>query len=69
MVKNILNRVDLSEILPTTTPSGRVRRLDQIKWTTLVNDFYALRQQSQQGNVQPEADGDDDNETDDEHDP
>ena len=69
VVKNILNRVDLSEILPTTTPSGRVRRLDQIKWTTLVNDFYALRQQSQQGNIQPEADGDDDNETDDEHDP
>ena len=49
--KNILSMIDPSEILPTTTPTGLSRRLDQIKWITLANDFYVLRHQYQQGNV------------------
>jgi len=64
VAKNVLERVDLSEVIPTKTATGRPRRLDQVRWTTLVNDFYALRQKSQQQhNLEqplPMSDDDDD---------
>jgi len=70
VVKDILDKVDLSEIIPTKTPTGRTRRLNEISWTTLVNDFYALRLKSRQGNVQQpmHVDEDDDDDKTDEDD-
>ena len=52
VAKEILRNVDLSGIIPTKTPKGHPRRLEQLRWTTLVNDFYAMRQQSQQTSSQ-----------------
>ena len=52
IAKDILRKVDLSGIIPTKTPTGHPRRLQQLRWTTLVNDFYAMRQQSQQTSSQ-----------------
>jgi len=40
---DIFKHFNLSEIFPTTTPKGRARRLDQLKWETLANDFYNHR--------------------------
>jgi len=45
VAKEILNRIDFSDIISTKTPNGHIRRLDQLGWKTLANDFYAKRQQ------------------------
>jgi len=43
VAKRILNDVDLSDFIPTETPKGRKRRIDQLRWTTLSNDYYNYR--------------------------
>jgi len=68
VAKDILNRVDLSDIIPMVTPTGRKRRLQQVRWNTLVNDFYAKRKQSQEVQFQPVDGGGGGGEDDDDYD-
>jgi len=63
--KDILKHVDLSGILPVRSPGGRIRRLDQLNWTTLANDFYATRQKLLQKPPTDDPQDGDDEETDD----
>jgi len=70
VAKQILNSVDLSEIIPTKTPKGRPRRLDQLGWTTLANDYYERKQQLLREHAQLDSermvdDGDADTDADD----
>ena len=66
----ILRQVDLSRIVPSKTHTSRVRRLDQLSWSTLANDYYSARKNYQQRDHQEQLHDDmtdeDDDMTDDE---
>jgi len=57
---DILNKVDLSQIIPATTAKHRPRRLEQLSWATLAKDFY----KSQRHLPESQAEQDDGDNTD-----
>ena len=38
----VFDRIDWSQLFPPTSPKNRVRRFDQLSWSTLANDYYTI---------------------------
>jgi len=38
----VFDRIDWSQLFPATSPKNRVRRFDQLSWSTLANDYYKI---------------------------
>ena len=50
---DILDRVDLSSIVSTETETKRPRRLNQLCWSTLANNYYLSHRQLQTARKRP----------------
>ena len=68
---DILRSVNLSAVIPPKTRTNRQRRLDQLSWSTLANDYYENQHRlklTHQSNSDDDFMHDDDDHDDDDHD-